>query len=101
MGIVFGAVAPHGWLAVPLLAGRDGAKTAATHSALAELGRVDLAPLLDLDPEAVARTRTEAMEPLLVLHGLVGGNAVRAAVISYEVPTYFGMAVAEFTPQRA
>jgi AmmeMemoRadiSam system protein B len=58
----------------------------------------DLSQLVDVDPEAAARARTEAVEPLLVLHGLVDGGAVRAEVLSYEAPTYFDMAVAEFTP---
>jgi len=59
----------------------------------------DLSPLLQLDETMVFRSRTEAIEPLLALHGVVDGHPVRADVISYEVPTYFGMLCAEYTPE--
>ena len=53
----------------------------------------DLAPLIDLDEEAATPARTEAIGPPLVPHGI--GEAFQAELLSYEVPTYFGMAVAE------
>jgi aromatic ring-opening dioxygenase LigB subunit len=45
----------------------------------------------DLDQDTVDRGLTEAIEPLLALHGLIEGRELRAEVLSYEVPTYFGM----------
>lgn len=54
--------------------------------------------LLGYDEGWVERAYTEAVEPLLVLHGLVAGTSLRPAVLSYEVPTYFGMLCAAYEP---
>ena len=42
---------------------------------------------------------TEALPPLLALHGLVGGTTLRAEVLSHEVPTYYGMMCAAYNEQ--
>jgi aromatic ring-opening dioxygenase LigB subunit len=47
--------------------------------------------LTALDQDTVDRGLTEAVEPLLALHGLIEGAGLRSEVLSYEVPTYFGM----------
>lgn len=52
--------------------------------------------LLAYDPAWVDRGLTEAVEPLLVLHGLIEGMDLHASVLSYEVPTYFGMMCAAY-----
>jgi aromatic ring-opening dioxygenase LigB subunit len=56
--------------------------------------------LLDLDTALVAGAKTEAVEPLLVLHGVTESLHVQSEVLSYEVPTYFGMLCATYTPER-
>jgi aromatic ring-opening dioxygenase LigB subunit len=58
----------------------------------------DLARLLEVDQDWVERARTEGIEPLLTLHGLVKGTGLRADVLCYEVPTYFGMLCAAYAP---
>lgn len=36
--------------------------------------------------------------PLLILHGILSSGTFRSELLSYEAPTYFGMACAEFVP---
>jgi aromatic ring-opening dioxygenase LigB subunit len=36
--------------------------------------------------------------PLLMLHGILSSGTFRSELLSYEAPTYFGMACAEFVP---
>lgn len=57
-----------------------------------ELGRV-----LGYDEDWLRRAITDAVEPLLALHGLLEGTALRPEVLSYEVPTYFGMLCAAYS----
>ena len=52
--------------------------------------------MLDYDPQWVDRGLTEAVEPCLALHGLLEGAGLQAEVLSYEVPTYFGMMCAAY-----
>jgi aromatic ring-opening dioxygenase LigB subunit len=52
--------------------------------------------LLTYDQGLVERGLTEAIEPLLAIHGLIEGTDLRAEVLSYEVPTYFGMMCAAY-----
>jgi aromatic ring-opening dioxygenase LigB subunit len=47
----------------------------------------------------VAHGRTEAVEPLLALAGAIEGTGFRGDVLSYEVPTYFGMACVAYGPR--
>ena len=47
--------------------------------------------MLAYDADWVDRGLTEAVEPCLALHGLLEGAGLQAEVLSYEVPTYFGM----------
>ena len=55
-----------------------------------------LGRLLDYESGWLDRAFTDAIEPLLILHGLTEGEELRAEVLSYEVPTYFGMLCAVF-----
>jgi aromatic ring-opening dioxygenase LigB subunit len=50
-----------------------------------------------LDPAFVESARADSFWPLLVLHGALG-DAFEVELLSYEVPTYFGMLCAAFTP---
>ncbi|HWE62685.1 MAG TPA: hypothetical protein VHB98_13305 [Chloroflexota bacterium] len=52
--------------------------------------------LLAYDTTWADRGLTEAVEPLLALHGVLEGTDVRAEVLSYEVPTYYGMMCAAY-----
>ena len=56
-----------------------------------------LESLLDLDPALIAAAKTEAIEPLLVLYGVTERYHLQSEVLSYEVPTYFGMLCAAYT----
>jgi aromatic ring-opening dioxygenase LigB subunit len=47
--------------------------------------------MLAYDPDWVDRGFTEAVEPCLALHGLLEGTGLQSEILSYEVPTYFGM----------
>jgi hypothetical protein len=48
---------------------------------------------------ALGHAFTDAIEPLLVLHGLTEGRDWRGEILSYEVPTYFGMLCATYAPR--
>lgn len=66
-------------------------------SMVVEAVRADaLERLLDYDQAQVERGLTEAVEPLLAIHGLKEDSGLRAEVLSYEVPTYFGMMCAAY-----
>jgi aromatic ring-opening dioxygenase LigB subunit len=52
--------------------------------------------VIGFDADWVDRGFTEAVEPLLALHGVLEGTDLRADVLSYEVPTYFGMMCAAY-----
>lgn len=58
----------------------------------------ELHRLLAYDEGWVERALTEAVEPLLALHGLVDGTNLRPEVLCYEAPTYFGMLCAAYVP---
>jgi aromatic ring-opening dioxygenase LigB subunit len=57
--------------------------------------------LLEIDAAQVDRGLTEAVEPLLALHGLLEGTDLRGEVLSYEVPTYFAMMCAAYGGEAA
>ena len=56
-----------------------------------------LADLLELDPSFVERAAADSWWQLLMLHGVLGGG-YEAEVLSYEVPSYYGMLCAAFRP---
>ena len=51
----------------------------------------DLGRLLNFDQAWVQRAATDAFGQLLTLHGAIEGTGFRGELLSYEVPTYFGM----------
>jgi aromatic ring-opening dioxygenase LigB subunit len=59
-----------------------------------------LGGLLGLDPAFVERARADSWWQLLMLHGALEGTGLEAELVSYEAPTYFGMACAAWEPVR-
>ena len=56
-----------------------------------------LGDLLDLDPGFVAAAKADSWWQLLMLHGALG-SGFAAELLSYEVPTYYGMLCGGFAP---
>jgi aromatic ring-opening dioxygenase LigB subunit len=67
-------------------------------SGLVAENRLDELPALD--PDVVEAARADSFWPLLVLQGALE-DAFDAELLSYEVPTYFGMLCASFTPRAS
>ncbi len=63
-----------------------------------EAGTLD--QLLHYDGGWLEHAFTDVIEPLLILHGLTEGRGWRGDIISYEVPTYFGMLCAAYAPEQ-
>lgn len=61
----------------------------------------DLGRLLHFDLAWVTRAATDAFGQILNLHGAIQGCSMRGELLSYEVPTYFGMLCAAYHPQVA
>ncbi|MDR3079410.1 MAG: hypothetical protein LBV60_00515 [Streptomyces sp.] len=55
--------------------------------------------LIDFDPEFVKAAAADSWWQMLILHGLLG-KAWKPELLSYEVPTYYGMMVAGFTSRE-
>ena len=51
----------------------------------------DLARLLEFDLDWLKRASTDSYRQILNLYGAIRGTNFRSEVLSYEVPTYFGM----------
>ena len=56
----------------------------------------DLGRLLSVDRDWLRRAATDAYGQLLNLHGAIEGTGMRGELLSYEVPTYFGMLCAAY-----
>lgn len=56
--------------------------------------RDDLGALAAFDRSTLDRAKTDAFGPLLCLHGVLAGSNLGGRLLSYEAPTYFGMACA-------
>ena len=56
----------------------------------------DLAALLEFDPVWADKAKTEAIEPLLTLHGALAKLDCRSEILAYEAPTYFGLLSAAY-----
>ena len=63
------------------------------------IGAQDLGRLLGFDLDWVTRAATDSFGQILNLHGAIQGTGMRGTLLSYEVPTYFGMLCAAY--QRA
>jgi aromatic ring-opening dioxygenase LigB subunit len=55
-----------------------------------------LAELVEWPPERARDALADSLWQMLMLHGALGDAEWDADLLSYEVPTYFGMAVASF-----
>lgn len=60
----------------------------------------DLLRLLTIDPSIVAAARPDGQWQLLVLAGVLARAHLRPVLLSYEVPTYFGMLCAACEPDE-
>ena len=56
----------------------------------------DLGRLLHFDRDWVDRAMCDALWQMLNLHGAIEGQGFRGELLSYEVPTYFGMLCAAY-----
>ena len=56
----------------------------------------DLGRLLHLDMDWVERAKPDALWQMLNLHGAIAGQGFWGELLSYEVPTYFGMLCAAY-----
>jgi aromatic ring-opening dioxygenase LigB subunit len=56
----------------------------------------DLGRLLSFDLDWLKRASTDAYGQVLNLHGAIQGTTLRGELLSYEVPTYFGMLCAAY-----
>lgn len=54
--------------------------------------------LLDLDPKLVDEARPDSLWQMLILHGVMQITPMRPEILSYQAPTYFGMLVADYSP---
>lgn len=55
-----------------------------------------LEKLLDIDMELVEAGKPDSLWQMLILHGALNITPMECEVISYDVPTYFGMIVANY-----
>ena len=58
----------------------------------------DLARLLEFDLDWLKRASTDAYGQILNLHGAIEGTNFQGELLSYEVPTYFGMMCVAYEP---
>ena len=56
--------------------------------------------LIEIDPTFVRAAAADSWWQMLILHGVLG-KGWKPELLSYEVPTYYGMMVAGFTPRKA
>jgi aromatic ring-opening dioxygenase LigB subunit len=56
-----------------------------------------LRDLVDVDPAWAVAAKADSFWQLLMLHGAIG-DGWSVELLSYEVPTYFGMLCAAFSP---
>lgn len=64
--------------------------------ACAAVREQDLGRLLRCDPGWVERAKVDALWQMLNLHGAMAGQGFRGELLSYEIPTYFGMLCAAY-----
>jgi len=60
----------------------------------------DLGRLLTFDQAWLKRAATDAYGQILNLHGAIEGTDFRGELLSYEVPTYFGMMCVAYDPPQ-
>ena len=78
--------------------GFDPAAAAHDEAMCAALAADDLEQLLYWPPEFLEDAKIDAFYQTLILMGALGHTPMRGELLSYEAPTYFGMAVAAYAP---
>ncbi|MFL5628976.1 MAG: aromatic ring-opening dioxygenase subunit LigB, partial [Ktedonobacteraceae bacterium] len=79
----------------------DSASAEFDAAAMEAIKAQDLGRLLTFDQAWLKRAATDAFGQILNLHGATEGKNFRPELLSYEVPTYFGMmCVAYEAPER-
>lgn len=58
-----------------------------------------LASLLAIDMNLVEAAKPDSLWQMLILHGALGVRPMKGELLSYEVPTYFGMMCAAYQPK--
>ncbi|HUS15532.1 MAG TPA: hypothetical protein VM536_11015 [Chloroflexia bacterium] len=58
----------------------------------------DLARLMHLDERFIESAKPDGLWQILILHGALGHTPMRGEFLSYQVPSYFGMLCAAYTP---
>jgi len=61
----------------------------------------DLTRLLDLNPYFVEAAKPDGLWQIVMLHGALTHTPMRGELLSYEVPTYFGLLCAAYSPVDA
>ena len=100
MRVAFVASADHGHGHDPSGSYGFAPESQAYDDRIVELVRANrLGELLVLDVAFVEAAKADSFWQLLMLHGAIGGE-FSVELLSYEVPTYFGMLCAAFEPRR-
>jgi aromatic ring-opening dioxygenase LigB subunit len=60
----------------------------------------DLAPILSLSPEFVENAKPDSLWQLAMLHGILKHTEMIGRLLSYQVPTYFGLLCAIYLPRK-
>ncbi|MHB1908092.1 MAG: DODA-type extradiol aromatic ring-opening family dioxygenase [Nitrososphaerales archaeon] len=58
----------------------------------------DLKPLFKLDPRFIEDAKPDSLWQLAILEGVLSKMKITPRLLSYEVPTYFGMICGDFSP---
>ncbi len=66
---------------------------------VAAIANDELAGLLDWDDDFLEAAKVDAFWQTLILAGALGHTPMTPELLSYEAPTYFGMAVAAYQPR--
>lgn len=78
--------------------GYDLASQEFDHALIDAIRDQDLGRLLSFDQDWLKRASTDSYGQLLNLHGMIEGQNWQGELLSYEVPTYFGMLCAAYNP---
>jgi aromatic ring-opening dioxygenase LigB subunit len=76
--------------------GYDLASEEYDHALIDAIRDQDLGRLLSFDQDWLKRASTDSYGQVLNLHGMIEGQNWRGELLSYEVPTYFGMLCAAY-----
>lgn len=80
--------------------GYDSASAAHDAAMCDALAKNDLEQLLYWPPEFLEDAKIDAFYQTLILMGALGHTPMHGELLSYEAPTYFGMAVVSYAPEE-